>query len=268
MTIQARNFVITLPERLYTGILSHLCGLPKSEDKVPPQVLPGDDELTVITSPYLPVARKEHCEIRNGLSQRFKPTCSLVFVLGAPGTGKGTQCAFLAQKFGFRHLSYGDLCRRLHKDQKSIVSRLDTKQGSKNPDVPDELGAWLVWREIRTEPGRRWLVDGFPKCIKHLDEFLNLKPNPSLTLIFECPLDSSLHRVAKRGRLAGAEARLEDLDENVSRKRINDSHNSMDQIRQALQNRGMKFEIVNTNRTEEAIQDDLRQIMSANALVR
>ena len=33
------------------------------------------------------------------------------FVLGGPGSGKGTQCALLVERKGFVHLSAGDLLR-------------------------------------------------------------------------------------------------------------------------------------------------------------
>jgi len=32
---------------------------------------------------------------------------NVVFVLGAPGSGKGTQCSRIVEKFGFVHLSAG-----------------------------------------------------------------------------------------------------------------------------------------------------------------
>lgn len=35
----------------------------------------------------------------------------IVFVLGAPGAGKGTQCSKIVEEFGFVHLSAGDLLR-------------------------------------------------------------------------------------------------------------------------------------------------------------
>jgi UMP-CMP kinase len=35
----------------------------------------------------------------------------VVFVLGGPGAGKGTQCERIVKKFGFKHLSAGDLLR-------------------------------------------------------------------------------------------------------------------------------------------------------------
>lgn len=35
----------------------------------------------------------------------------VVFVLGAPGSGKGTQCSKIVENFGYVHLSAGDLLR-------------------------------------------------------------------------------------------------------------------------------------------------------------
>lgn len=37
--------------------------------------------------------------------------CKCVFVLGGPGSGKGTQCSRLVEKLGCTHLSAGDLLR-------------------------------------------------------------------------------------------------------------------------------------------------------------
>ena len=35
----------------------------------------------------------------------------VVFVVGGPGSGKGTQCERIVNKYGFTHLSTGDLLR-------------------------------------------------------------------------------------------------------------------------------------------------------------
>ncbi|KAB1225041.1 putative UMP-CMP kinase 1 [Morella rubra] len=45
----------------------------------------------------------------NGSMAEKKPT--VVFVLGGPGSGKGTQCANIVEHFGYTHLSAGDLLR-------------------------------------------------------------------------------------------------------------------------------------------------------------
>lgn len=41
--------------------------------------------------------------------QEKKPV--VIFVLGGPGSGKGTQCSNLVREFGFVHLSAGELLR-------------------------------------------------------------------------------------------------------------------------------------------------------------
>lgn len=40
-----------------------------------------------------------------------KGEASVIFVLGGPGAGKGTQCGNLVRDYGFVHLSAGDLLR-------------------------------------------------------------------------------------------------------------------------------------------------------------
>ncbi|KAI8240338.1 Uridylate kinase [Colletotrichum sp. SAR 10_99] len=73
----------------------------------------------------------------------------IIFIIGAPGAGKGTQSTFLVKHFGLQHLSYGDLMRGLRKSGDPEVSGLKTKPNTGNPSVPDDMGAWLLWREIR-----------------------------------------------------------------------------------------------------------------------
>ena len=39
-------------------------------------------------------------------------TTDIVFVIGAPGVGKGTQCQLLCEQHGMGHISAGDLLRQ------------------------------------------------------------------------------------------------------------------------------------------------------------
>lgn len=41
----------------------------------------------------------------------FQVGVPIVWILGGPGCGKGTQCAKIVEKYGFTHLSSGDLLR-------------------------------------------------------------------------------------------------------------------------------------------------------------
>ncbi|XP_022017270.1 UMP-CMP kinase 3 isoform X2 [Helianthus annuus] len=52
--------------------------------------------------------KKPKQAIESTLAQK-KP--KVLFVLGGPGSGKGTQCANIVEHFGYTHLSAGDLLR-------------------------------------------------------------------------------------------------------------------------------------------------------------
>ncbi len=64
-------------------------------------------------APTLP-APESHPQISS--PERSTPAFSpedvqVIFVLGGPGSGKGTQCQYLVEHYGFVHLSAGDLLR-------------------------------------------------------------------------------------------------------------------------------------------------------------
>lgn len=67
----------------------------------------------------------------------------IVWIVGGPGSGKGTQCANIVEKFGFSHYSTGDLVRaeiasgtEKGKEFEEIVKRGDLIS---NDDVLDLL---------------------------------------------------------------------------------------------------------------------------------
>ena len=48
---------------------------------------------------------------------------NVIFVLGGPGAGKGTQCSRIVEHFGHVHLSAGDLLREERAKPGSEVSQ-------------------------------------------------------------------------------------------------------------------------------------------------
>ncbi|KAI8258098.1 hypothetical protein K4K58_003535 [Colletotrichum sp. SAR11_239] len=177
---------------------------------------------------------------------------------------KAPQSTFLVKRFGLQHLSYGDLMRGLRKSGDPGVSGLKTKPNTGNPSVPDDMGAWLLWREIRNgglEGKEFWLVDGFPRRPEQIEEWLHLLPPTALTVYLKCPQDISKQRVASRGEEAGAGARPEDLDAETAMRRVDEFHKNVDFVLTKLKEKGMKVFEVDTNRSPEDAQKDLEKIM-------
>ena len=63
----------------------------------------------------------------------------VVFVLGGPGSGKGTMCAKIVDKYGWVHLSAGDLLRAERKDPTSKNGELINEYIKEGKIVPVEI---------------------------------------------------------------------------------------------------------------------------------
>ena len=70
------------------------------------------------------------------------------FVLGGPGSGKGTQSLKLAKEYGFVHLSAGDLLREEKKTESETAVMINTyiKEGK---IVPGEVTVGLMKKAIK-----------------------------------------------------------------------------------------------------------------------
>ena len=92
----------------------------------------------------------------------FSTTPRVVFVLGGPGAGKGTQCANIVRDFGWVHLSAGDLLREARNSGDETGKMIDhyIKEGQ---IVPVEVTVQLIKKAMETnvQQGKTdFLVDG------------------------------------------------------------------------------------------------------------
>ncbi len=86
-----------------------------------------------------------------------------IVLLGAPGAGKGTQAAKLVEKFGFAHISTGDILRAAVKNQTPLG--IEAKKFMDAGDlVPDELVIGLVKERLKDDDTNAgFILDGFPR---------------------------------------------------------------------------------------------------------
>lgn len=86
-----------------------------------------------------------------------------IVLLGAPGAGKGTQAAKLIEKYGFAHISTGDMLRAAVKNQTPLG--LEAKKYMDAGDlVPDEVVIGLVKERLQdADTANGFILDGFPR---------------------------------------------------------------------------------------------------------
>lgn len=128
----------------------------------------------------------------------------IVFVLGGPGSGKGTQCEKLQRDFDLVQVCVGDLLRReaasdspLGKNIAEIMHRGEI--------VPGEVTMALLKAELVTLSGEcsGILIDGFPRAMDQARAFEELVATCRFVLFFRCEPEEMIARLMKRGKTSG-----------------------------------------------------------------
>lgn len=129
----------------------------------------------------------------------------VVFVLGGPGAGKGTQCAKIVDEYGYSHLSAGDLLRAERKSGSDKGAMIDEyiREGK---IVPVEVTIRLLMDAIAADGGKRFLIDGFPRNADNLAGWHRVVGDSLQTagvLLYDCPEEVMEARLLERGKTSG-----------------------------------------------------------------
>lgn len=122
---------------------------------------------------------------------------NLIF-LGAPGSGKGTQANFLSDKFGYEHISTGDLLRAEIVSGSVLGSRVKRVMDSGDL-VTDELVIELLRGNLDLE-SCYYIFDGFPRNLKQvqtLDKEI-LDGRDYLVIYFKVDTEKLVNRIVNR----------------------------------------------------------------------
>lgn len=133
-----------------------------------------------------------------------------LILLGAPGSGKGTQAKKLVSELGYKHISTGDLLRAEVSKGSELGKKVEQimKEGAL---VEDQLVLELLKANCDLE-NSAYIFDGFPRNIDQA-ELLGqqvLKSYPSLAISFEMDLEKIIERVINR-RMAKSSGEIYNL---------------------------------------------------------
>lgn len=143
----------------------------------------------------------------------------VVFVLGGPGAGKGTQCTNIVNHFGFVHLSAGDLLRAEQKNPDSQYGKLIEEYIKSAKIVPVEVTCKLIENAMTRSQSQKFLIDGFPRNQNNLDGWnkeMADKVHLLCVLFFDCPEDVCVKRCLQRG--ADGSGRADDNEESLKKR--------------------------------------------------
>ena len=164
-------------------------------------------------------------EVGRNLPQVYQLNTSITMtnlvLFGKPGAGKGTQAAFLKDKYNLVHISTGDIFRFNIKNETKL-GKLAQSYIEKGDLVPDEVTIQMLQEEVEKNPNAEgFLFDGFPRTIAQaeaLDTFLSSKGmRIHGTLALEANDEVLIKRIVERGKVSG---RADDQDEEKIKNRF------------------------------------------------
>ena len=121
-----------------------------------------------------------------------------VILLGAPGAGKGTQAAFMCQKFGVPQISTGDMLRAAVKAETplGIAAKKVMDSGAL---VSNAIIIGLVKeRLLQPDCAGGFLFDGFPRTIEQADAIRSARIKVDYVLEIDVPAEMIIRRMSGR----------------------------------------------------------------------
>ena len=130
-----------------------------------------------------------------------------LLLLGPPGSGKGTQGTRLAQTYGSRHVSTGDLLRQ-QVAQGTELGRAAQPYMERGDLVPDELILAMVLDDVAgPDSPPSYVLDGFPRTVEQAEaayeQAVATDRLLDAVICLEIDHDELVERIEQRGQRSG-----------------------------------------------------------------
>ncbi|MEM9990833.1 MAG: adenylate kinase [Bacteroidota bacterium] len=148
-----------------------------------------------------------------------------IILFGPPGSGKGTQAKFLAEKFKLLHISTGDLFR--YEIGNNTPLGIEAKSYiDKGELVPDAVTIGMLKNKMDANQDVKGVIfDGFPRTIPQAEALDALLDSSSAEVNAIISLEVEEEEIVQRLLLRGKDSgRADDQDESIIRNRISVYH--------------------------------------------
>ena len=179
----------------------------------------------------------------------------VIFVMGGPGAGKGTQCKKIVEQFKFATFSTGDLLRGVVKEKKAKGWEqldADMKEGKL---ISSERVLFYLKDAILKSDNKKILVDGYPRNKENMDVWDKMMSDAvevKAALFFDCSAEEMKKRILGR-----KEGRADDNEKTIL-KRIDIFEKETRPLTPIFEKKGILIRI-DCNRTKEEIFEDIKK---------
>ncbi|MBC9795488.1 adenylate kinase [Sinomicrobium weinanense] len=173
-------------------------------------------------------------------------------LFGKPGAGKGTQAAFLKEKYNLVHISTGEVFRYNIKNETEL-GKLAKTYIDAGGLVPDEVTINMLQAEVEKNIGARgFIFDGFPRTTAQAEALDNLLHTEGMevnaTIALEADDEVLINRLLERGKISG---RSDDQDEEKIRNRFEEYNKKTAPLMNYYKEQGKFFSVNGIGSIEE-----------------
>ncbi|CAG5104483.1 Oidioi.mRNA.OKI2018_I69.chr1.g1276.t1.cds [Oikopleura dioica] len=163
----------------------------------------------------------------------------IIFIVGGPGSGKGTQCERIVAKYGYCHLSSGDLLRAEVASGSERGQELQEimKRGELVP--LETVLAMIRDKMLANTDAKGFLIDGYPREVDQGKQFESSIAPATSVLYLDVATETMVQRLIKRGQTSG---RADDNEETI-RARLNTFEKATAPVVDYYKQQGKLYEI-------------------------
>jgi adenylate kinase family enzyme len=179
----------------------------------------------------------------------------VIFLIGGPGSGKGTQSERILRDFDTGYMSAGELLLR-EAGADTELGRFIGEQMLSGSVIPQDVTIALLKKEILSQEKELYLIDGFPRAVEQAEIFERTVCPCKCALFLVVPDEVLISRLVKRSETSG---RGNDNPETIA-KRIKIFHNVCEEVFKYFDktNRTVK---IDGNRDSDEVYADVKGII-------
>lgn len=120
-----------------------------------------------------------------------------IIFIAPPAAGKGTQSNMLKEKFGYNHISTGDMLREainsgseIGKEVKNIIDKGEL--------VSDDLIIKLVKDKLTSLKGKPFILDGFPRTLNQAESLDKILRDDYIVIYLDLDESEAINRITGR----------------------------------------------------------------------
>jgi adenylate kinase len=180
-----------------------------------------------------------------------------VILLGAPGSGKGTQSIILNKKFGFLQLSTGEMIRQNIEDKTELGLKVQTLVNSGEFVNDDTILSMVTNRILMKDCKNGFVLDGFPRNVNQAKKFDKIlkENNKKINIVIELKVIKKILFERIQNRAIQANEAREDAKGEVLENRIKIYEEQTEPLIPYYKDLGLHYEVNGMKKVDEIAKD-------------